>query len=144
MTSRRKFIQSGLAISALSVAELSPLQAAVATNEHASLILQDFVFDNRFRFASDIARQVAAQGIYLAEMSGDLTRLWAGRYLPLWKQGPMTLAGVTAEDGLFVLGTLAADHGMRVIHNAELAIPSQYREDPDETLYNWIIAPKKT
>jgi hypothetical protein len=50
----------------------------------------------------------------------------------------MTLAGVTTAGGLFVLGTLAADRGMRVIERAELS-PDASRSEP---LYSWTIAPR--
>lgn len=143
MANRRQFIQSSLAFSALSIAELTPLKNTVLASETPDLRLEDFVFDLRFEFARDLARKVEKQGIPLAEMSGDLTELWYHRYSKLWKQAPMTLAGVTANDGLFVLETLAADHGMHVIHKSVLAIPPAYINDPDETLYSWIIAPRK-
>lgn len=143
MTNRRQFIQSGLAFSALSITELLPLRDAVAASSTPSVMLENFVFDNRFAFAVDLARQAGQQGVPLAEMSGDLTDLWYNRYSLQWKQHPMTLAGVTASDGLFVLETLAGDHGMHVIHKSVLALPEKYANTPDETLYSWVIAPKK-
>ena len=149
MANRRQFIQSSLAFSALSftdlaIAELTPLKNVVLAANTADFHLQDFVFDKRYEFARDLSLKVAQHGIPLAEMSGDLTELWYHRYSRQWKQAPMTLAGVTANDGLFVLETLAADHGMRVVHKDALEIPAFYKNDPDETLYSWIIAPRTT
>jgi len=50
----------------------------------------------------------------------------------------MTLAGVTTGSGLFVLETLAADRGMRVIERVELPADAA-RAEP---LYAWTIAPR--
>ncbi|MDT8398864.1 MAG: hypothetical protein RQ899_09650 [Pseudomonadales bacterium] len=143
MTNRRQFIKSGLAFSALSITELTALKTAVAASGTPELRLEDFVYDTRFPSAVELARQVENQGVALAAMSGDLTDLWYHRYSRHWKQAPMTLAGVTASDGLFVLETLAADHRMQVIHRSVLAVPSNYKNhSPNETLYTWIIAPR--
>jgi hypothetical protein len=143
MTNRRQFIQSGLALSALSFTELAAMRTAVAGNQTSVPVLENFIYDSRYPESIDAARTIAAQGIALREIAGDLTDLWYGSYSEQWRQQPMTLAGVTALDALFVLETLAHDHGMRVIHKAVYPHKPLSTAD-DEQLYSWIIAPKES
>ena len=74
----------------------------------------------------------------MAAFDGDLTRLWYERLDLSWKRAPMTLGGVTTAGGLFVLETLAADRGMRVIERVELPRTGA----GDEPLHSWLIAPR--
>lgn len=149
MTNRRQFIQSSLAISALSFTELAAMRTVVAGETVAGEaganktvpVLENFVYDRRFPEAIAAAQQVAGQGIVLREIEGDLTDLWYEFYSEQWRKQPMTLAGVTASDALFVLETLAYDHGMRVIKRAAHQRQPQHSTDNTE-LYSWVIAPK--
>ena len=116
MASRRQFIQSGLALSAVSLTGI-PAFAPRAGEPHVpSLRIERFVFDARFAAAVELARHAARHGMPLAETSGDLTDLWYHDFDPRWKQAPMALAGMTTRGGLFVLETLAADHRMLVVY----------------------------
>lgn len=119
MTSRRRFIQSGIAVSAIASPVLSVLPSIARATGVAALRLDCFVFDNRFAEAVELARHAAHLGIPLAETSGDLTDLWYDRLDLQWKDAPAALAGITTRRGLFVLETLAADHGMRVAYRGE-------------------------
>jgi len=116
---RRAFLQSGLALSAASLPGTAALAAAVGMSECTPIRLQRFVFDKRFAEAVETARHAAHLGIHLAEISGDVTPLWYDDLDLRWKRAPMALAGVTTQDGLFVLETLAADRGMRVAYRGE-------------------------
>ena len=116
MASRRQFIQSGLALSAVSLTGI-PAFALRAGEPHVpSLRIERFVFDARFAAAVELARHAARHGMPLAETSGDLTDLWYNDFDLRWKQAPMALAGMTTRGGLFVLETLAADHRMLVVY----------------------------
>jgi hypothetical protein len=119
MTSRREFIQSGIAASA-ALAGARPALAALGGAKRLDPEL--FIFDRRYRESRDAARAAAALGIETAETSGDLTSLWYHRLDLRWKRAPMALAGVTARGALFVLETLAADRGMRVLYRGEHGI----------------------
>jgi hypothetical protein len=119
MVNRRRFLQSGIVVSAASLPATSTLAAAIGATETAPIRLQRFVFDNRFVEAVDTAHHAARLGVSLAEFSGDLTRLWYDELDLQWKAAPMALAGVTTRQGLFVLETLAADRGMRVAYRGE-------------------------
>jgi hypothetical protein len=116
VATRRQFIQSGLALSAVPLTGISALSLRGGETEVASLRIERFVFDNRFAAAVELARYAAQHDIPLAETSGDLTDLWYNDFDRRWKQAPMALAGMTTRGGLFVLETLAADHRMLVVY----------------------------
>jgi len=138
---RRALLKSGAAASAVA---LVPGLAAAGIDA-TSLRVQRFVFDSRFREAIEAARSVQAQGIDLSEVSGDLTSLWYNDLNLRWKEQPMTLAGVTAEDALFVLGTLAPEYRMRVVHRAEIGVAAMRSSGrfSSAPLYSWLIAPAR-
>lgn len=115
MTNRRQFIQSGLALSAASL-PVSALAGAASTTSSPALRLERFVVDTRVPAAVELATRAATRAIAVAETSGDLTDLWRSDLAARWKRAPMALAGATTRAGLFVLETLANDHGMRVVY----------------------------
>lgn len=151
MTNRRQFLLSGLAASAATAAALSILPAGAKTAQTPaaiatvarSLNLERFVFDNRFAESVEAARIAAARGIEVAETAGDLTSLWYHDLDLRWRRAPMALAGMTTRGNLFVLETLAADRGMRVLsrreHGVAQATDGVSRAEP---LFSWIIAPR--
>ncbi len=120
MANRRQFIQSGLMLSSATL--VPSLSFPLPAPEILTTELVCFVFDNRFAESIETARQMAKQGITLAEFGGDLTELWSGYLGPRWQQAPMTLAGLTTRHGLFVLETLAADYGMKPVYRGEHSI----------------------
>jgi hypothetical protein len=114
MANRRQFMLSGVALSVASSPALSAWSGTFAAT--TILRLEHFVFDNRFAFAVAVAQYAARAAVHPAETAGDLTALWYDRLDLEWRRAPAALAGVTTQAGLFVLETLAADHGMRVIY----------------------------
>ena len=116
VASRRQFIQSGLALSAVSLTGIPAFAPRAGETDVASLRIERFVVDTRFAAAVELARHAARHGIPLAETSGDLTDLWYHDFDLRWKRAPMVLAGMTTRGGLFVLETLAADHRMLVVY----------------------------
>ena len=135
MTNRRQVLKWAAAASAAATGALS-LEPSAAASREASPPIELFVFDRRFAAARAAAARSAANGVEPAAFAGDLTQLWYERLDLRWRRAPMTLAGVTTAGGLFVLGTLAADRGMRVLQRAKLPA------DASEPLYSWIIAPR--
>jgi hypothetical protein len=89
-----------------------------------SLQLERFVFDTRFAEAFDAATAAEKLGVVLAPIAGDLMEFWYDELDLRWKQGPMTLAGVTTEEALFVLETFAQDRGMRVVFRGRHGVVS--------------------
>ena len=137
MTSRRQVLKWAAAASAAATGVLW-LEPSVAASRKATQPIELFVFDRRFADARVAAARSAANGVESAGFDGDLTRLWYHRLDLRWRRAPMTLAGVTTAGGLFVLETLAADRGMRVIERTELWADAT----TDEPLYSWTIAPR--
>ncbi len=148
MTNRRQFIQSGLVFSTLPITEFASIKMAVASPEDPGLTLENFVADRRYAESMAVASKLGSQGVPVVEISGDLTDLWLNNYSRKWKHTPMTLAGVTGQDALFVLETLAPDFGMRVVHKQALDAPSSpavlSRLDSKVQVFSWIIAPKNS
>ena len=121
MPNRRQFIQSGIALSAVSSGILSSVSASAAADS-ALLKLDRFVFDTRFAEAFAIAQRMETLGVKLSPFAGDLMDLWYGELDQSWKRAPMALGGVTTEDSLFILNTLAMDHQMSVVYRGEHSI----------------------
>lgn len=127
---RRALLKSGIAVST-AVSVPGAVIGSQAANEP---VIERFVFDTRVPDALAVAQSAAADGIQVSKTDGDLTSLWYDDLNLRWKQQPMTLAGVTGEDALFVLATLAFDFRMRVVQKELLrtgALP----------VYSWLIAP---
>ena len=137
MTNRRQVLKWAAAASAAATGALS-LRASAAASRESPRPIELFVFDRRFADARAAAARSAANGVAAAGFAGDLTQLWYDRLDLHWRRAPMTLAGVTTAGGLFVLETLAADRGMRVIERTELPADAA----GGELLYSWIIAPR--
>jgi hypothetical protein len=116
VASRRQFIQSGLALSAVSLTGIPTFTTRADEFDVPSCRIERFVFDTRFAAAVALARHAARHGVTLAETSGDLGDLWYNDLDLRWKQAPMALAGMTTRGGLFILETLAADHRMLVVY----------------------------
>jgi hypothetical protein len=124
MANRRQFIASGLALSAVSSRAISALSATPGTTEATPFLrLERFVVDNRFAEAVEMGRPLASRGTPVSEFAGDLTGLWLDDLDARWKKEPAALAGITTGHGLFVLETLAADRGMRVVYRGEHGVP---------------------
>ena len=134
VTNRRQFIQTGLAVSAASLALPHVLHSEETTGEGTSLSLELFVYDDRFAEAIEAARVATDRNLPVASMTRVLTELWYDELDLRWKRAPMTLAGMTTEHGLFVFETLALDRGMRVLSCTAGAT---------DDLVSWVIGPRR-
>lgn len=136
---RRKLLKSGAAFSA--IASMPGLSLALSSGDESRI--ERFVYDTRFARAAEAGRAASAQGVRVSAVDGDLTALWYHDLSQKWKKQPMTLAGVTAEDSLFVLGTLAWDHRMRVVEKTRLGDMQMHARHGTGSmpLYSWVIAP---
>jgi len=137
VTTRRQVLKWAAAASAAATGALS-VRASTAAPHEPSQGVELFVFDRRFADARAAAARSAAHGVETAAFEGDLTELWYDRLDLRWRAAPMKLAGLTTASGLFVLETLAADRGMRVVERAELSAQTP----GGEPLYSWTIAPR--
>jgi hypothetical protein len=120
MTSRREFLQAGLAASAL-----LPLgaRASVARVEAPaeSVSLYKVLYDTRFAASVAFARRAAARGVAVHAMTGDMTPFWYDDLYHRWRQAPVAIAGLTAHGALFCLERLAWEQRMRVVYRGEHA-----------------------
>ena len=124
MIDRRRFLQSGVALSAVSAGSTAVARAAGAVTQTAGpgapvLRPERLIVDRGLPEARLTARAARAAGIPIAVVDGDMSRLWYDEFDLQWRRKPMVLAGVTAPEGLFVLETLANDSGMRVVYRGD-------------------------
>jgi hypothetical protein len=166
MINRRRFVQHGVAGSAIALIGGIPVLAGASTSETshetggllADGLLRDnrlklhvAIFERRFAVARRFARSSEAHGIATRSIAGDVTSLWYSELHPLWKRQPVAIAGLTTYGPLFCLERLAWDHGMRVLHRqkhdsrdaASNAARADTDGEPDQILHTWIIAPRQ-
>ncbi len=144
MANRRQFIHTSLALSAASVAPLSFLEQVLEVPAGQTVDLDAFIADGRYVESLAMATSFNEHDITVHRIEGDVTPLWVGHLSQQWRIGPRVMAGMTGRDALFVLETLAWDHGMRVTHR-ETLIPSAAQTDGGNVpLLSWIMAPRIT
>lgn len=123
MTSRREFLQIGIAASTLplatGVARAAGLGEIGAAPRLELVPLYKIVYDTRFPASVAFGRRAAALAVDVHAIDGDMTRLWFDDIYHRWKQGPAAIAGLTAHGPLFCFERLAWDHGLRVVFRAE-------------------------
>ena len=126
MITRRDVIKWGVVAPAL----LGGTQAAFAKVPEGldALVLDD-------RFSLDDEGTMRAPKLY--HIDGDVTSLWYEVLDPVWRKRGFMLGGITGRDALFVLETLAADRGRRVV--SRKALPA--RDGQGEGPVSWVIAP---
>lgn len=132
MTTRREFLQAGLAASALpfgtaafTSADPIPDAAAASSAPLAATAFYKVVFDERFPESVAFAAEMQRRGSVIHGITGDMTDLWYHDLHAQWRTNPAPIAGLTAHGPLFCLERLAWDYGMRVVFRAE----HQYRAD---------------
>ena len=77
------------------------------------------LFDARYGDSRDFAVELGRQGAEVLATGGDCGALWYRDLQPLLARGRIRFAGMTPDCDLFILGTLAAAGGMRVLYRAE-------------------------
>jgi hypothetical protein len=141
MTNRREFLQTGVAVSALSLAiDSLPAAAASASTADARRVAPyKAIFDPRYSEGRTFAQAAGALGIPIRAIEeGDVTDYWYDELDLLWRQGPVAIAGLTQFGPMFVLEQMANERGMRVV----LRIEHQAR--PNGTFAHVMSAPAET
>lgn len=131
-TSRRQFLQIGLAASAWPVVAAA---APAGADPLRMAPLLGVVYDTRFARSVAFADHGSALGLRTYPITGDMTHLWYDEIHPRWQRQPTALAGLTAHGPLFCFAELARDVRMRVVYREAHRVG-------DETLYTWVIAPR--
>jgi hypothetical protein len=92
--------------------------ATVAVDAVARTLAADsfdvVVYNEWFPQARAFANQISVQGARALPVEGDAGRLWYGTLRGLIAGGHRRIAGMTTHTDLFILKTLARDHGLRV------------------------------
>jgi len=124
MTSRREFLEIGIAASTWPLATHAARAAGLGEISSAELRrepvpLYKVIYDTRFPQSVAFGRRAAALGVDAHAIEGDMTRLWFDDVYHRWKQAPAAIAGLTAHGPLFCFERLAWDQGLRVVFRAE-------------------------
>lgn len=120
MTSRREFLQIGLAAaSAWPLASQVTQASNVAVQGAPRLPLYKVIYDVRFSASLSFAQRAEQIGVAAHAIEGDMTSLWYDDIYHRWKQGAVAIAGLTAHGPLFCFEQLAIDQRMRVVFRAE-------------------------
>ncbi len=82
------------------------------------------VYDSRHVDARSFGERANRVGLPTHGIEGDITDLWQTELRALWKQAPITVAGLTERPALFLLEQLGWDHGLRVVYQAEHGLNS--------------------
>ena len=135
MTSRRTFLQIGIAASAWPLATQAARAAALGGPAPApSLPLYKVVYDMRFAASVAFGRRAASLGEQVHAIQGDMTRLWYDDIYHRWKQSPVAIAGLTAQGPLFCFERLAWDQRLRVVFRAEHGAAEHALSGPETLL----------
>ena len=139
MTSRREFLQIGIAASAWPLATQAVLAAGFeavggAAPGMPSLPLYKVVYDTRFAASVAFGRRAASLGVPVHAIEGDMTRLWFDDIDHRWKESPVAIAGLTAQGPLFCFERLAWDQGLRVVFRAEHGATEHLLSGPESLL----------
>ncbi|HEX5419030.1 MAG TPA: hypothetical protein VFY39_03455 [Gammaproteobacteria bacterium] len=136
MTSRREFLQIGIAAGAWPLAPGSALSRPPAAGSSPSpsyrfVPLYKVVFDTRFPASLAFAARARELGLGVHGFEGDITAFWYQELDGVWRrasaaqrgEGPpaAAIAGLTAHGPLFCLEHLAWERGLRVVFRAEHA-----------------------
>jgi hypothetical protein len=122
MTSRREFLQIGIAASTLPLAAHAARAAGVPAGGREpsdTVPLYAALYDTRFPDSVAFARRASALGVRVQAMEGDMTRFWYDDLYHRWQHRPVAIAGLTEHGALFCLERLAWDQRLRVVFRAE-------------------------
>jgi hypothetical protein len=145
MTSRREFLQIGIAASAWPLATQAALAAGFdglggTAPGMPSLPLYKVVYDTRFAASVAFGRRAASLGAPVHAIDGDMTRLWFDDIYHRWKESPVAIAGLTAQGPLFCFERLAWDQGLRVVFRAEHGPTEHVLSGPESLLADARVA----
>lgn len=119
MTSRREFLQIGIAAVSAWPLAAPATQASAFAPPATPLPLYKVIYDARFPQSVAFARRAEQLGAAVHAIAGDMTRFWYDDLYHRWQQGPVAIAGLTAHGPLFCFEQLAMDQRMRVVFRGE-------------------------
>lgn len=119
VASRRDFLKTAVAVSALPIVACAAAGPASATAPPRTLPIYKAIFDEQFPGSRAFGDQARKLGLPTQGIRADVTALWFNDLHGRWQISPVAIAGLTASSALFCLERLAWDHGMRVVFHAE-------------------------
>jgi len=119
MASRREFLKTAVAVSAIPIVAGATIGPAEAAARSRALPLCKVIFDEQFPESRAFADRARELYLPVHGIRADITALWFNDLHARWQAGPAAIAGLTAPSALFCLERLAWDHGMRVVFHAE-------------------------
>lgn len=121
MVNRRKFLQSGLAVSAMPLLSVvtPSLAWTVAAGSSAVTPLYKVVVDAALVESKAFATEIERRGIQVERIHGDLTRFWYEDLKPRWQTESLAVGGLTDAAHIHCLELLARRHGARITYRAE-------------------------
>ena len=138
MPSRREFLQTGAAVSAIA-ANGAIIRGAQAVGVRPHAALGRALYDDRYAEGRRFAAVVAALGVATRALdAGDITRFWYEDLEGILRGEPVAIAGFTQFGPMFVVERLAAERGMRV------ALRVEHRGAADGTLKHLFSGPRQT
>jgi hypothetical protein len=89
-----------------------------------------FLSDERYAPSRTAGERLRAAGVQVhAIPDGDVTQVWLRRIGPVWREHPVTIAGLTARAALFCFEQLALGCGLRVVFHAEHVVHDEGRTE---------------
>ena len=122
MWSKRDFVKGAAAMTAgvvmpIRAGSSAVTGASVAPSESAPVPAIDIVvYNDWYAPAHAFATDLAQRGALALPLKGDAGKLWYDTLRGLVTGGSRRIAGMTTHTDLFILETLARDHGLKVRH----------------------------
>ena len=132
MIDRRQFFK---AVTLLSAGVLIPgarLMRDSAIGKETDGSLSMVIYDERIPASCAFARSACRDGMSAVELKADIGQLWHNTIRPRLRLTPHRLLGLTLASDLFLLKLLAADAGMKILHE----VP----QSPHRNMVSWVIA----
>ena len=114
------------AVSSVREASIAPPELAAAPVSAVDVVVYNDWYPTAHAFAADFARR----GARALPLQGDAGKLWYDTLRGLVAGGSRRIAGMTTHTDLFILETLARDHGLKVRHR---------NSDGGARLVSWVL-----
>lgn len=129
---RRRFLQSGAAVSVLPLLTQAVAWAASAVTPAPRECFYKVIYDPDHQATAAFGRGAQAGGLSVQSVGADITALWYDDLYHRWRKGPIALAGLTTQSAAFCLETLGRDAGMRAVFRAV------HQLQPDGTFTHYV------
>lgn len=118
MSSRREFLQAGVALGALAACTLPAEGALRVLDGGRAERWRPFkvLFDRTTPEGRSFGAEAFGRGLPAYAVDGDVGSVWMHEIEPQWRRAPVAIAGLTLGAPLFCLELLARDYGMGLMH----------------------------